>query len=132
MDSLFALSGYSAFRLATEVDEMFQLFAGRKFSLYLIQSIAHCQPRPKHYSEGLPQGTMGILGHPVAFQTNLIDAPRFCRVAVPNHIWGDVLHHLRAAANDGHRTDATELMDRRQAANNRKIFHHNMSRQSAV
>ena len=71
-------------------------------------------------------------GVALSFQPDLIDPSHPRRVAIRNHEWRDVLHNLRTSAGDCETPDATELMDRRQPADDSMITHLNVTREGAV
>src|SRR5258706_16074954 len=78
-------TGDSAFRLATEVDEMLQLRAGGKLCPNPIQSIADCQPSSKHDFVGLPERPLGLLAHAVTLQTHFVHTPALGGTTAGHH-----------------------------------------------
>ncbi len=117
------LSGNSALGLTTEVDQVCELTTGRNLGRNSIQSIADCQPFSKHNLIRLPQPPLHFFGHTSALQPHLVDAARLRGIAVGYHVWRHVLHHFRATADDRHRPNPAELMDRRQTADHDVILH---------
>ena len=126
------LPGDPAFRLATEVNEVCELLALRNFKCYLIQSRHHCQPRLENNFISLVKRPDDLCWHTISLHADFIDPAGHAWMTIHDHERWHVLNHLRAAANDGHFTDSTKLVHRRQPADDGVILDRHMPGQCAV
>ena len=70
--------------------------------------------------------------NPSPFQPDLIDPANLGRIAVGNHEGRNVLHDLRATAEDGMPADAAELVHAGEPADHGMILDHYMAGEGAV
>ena len=65
------------------------------------QGIGNRQPVPEQNFVGLPQRSLGFLGHTVALEADLVNRPGLSRIPVRHHERRDILYDLGTAADHG-------------------------------
>lgn len=92
----------------------------------------HIQVRAVKKAVGLAKRAR-VFGHETSpLESDLIDATDFGRVAISDHIGGDILNNFRATTHDGMLAQAAKLMDSGKAADNDMILDSDMTCDCAV
>lgn len=81
---------------------------------------------------GFAEGTDDFGGESPAFESDLVDAAEFGRVAICDHERRDILDDLGAASEDGMASDPAELVNPAEAPDHRVILDDDVAGQSAV
>src|SRR6266536_1884230 len=115
--------------LSDEFDQVPQFGRGRQLRFDPGQGVGNGQPLAEENFISLLQRSLHLLRNSVPVQSDLVYGSGLGGVTVGQHEWRHVLDHFRAAANDRHFSDATELMHRGQAADHGIIFDDDMARQ---
>jgi len=126
------LSDDSAFAGLDEGEKFGQSGIGRELGSDGLTSLFDVEVAPTEEAIGFTEGTDFLGGEAPAFESDLIDAPDFGRVAISDHEGGDVLNDLGTTTENGVLTDAAKLVDAAEAADDRIVLDDDMSSQGAI
>jgi len=104
---------------------------GRKFVFDSSERVRNRETIAEQNFVGLTQRGLRLVCDSITLHTDFVNRPSLGWIAVGQHEGRNVLHNFRAAANHRHFANATELMNRDDAANNCVIFDGYMSGKGA-